>query len=108
MAETLAAEAAAFVQARRAEVFGTGAGAVNAPAVVRSKSTPTDPVTVVDTETEHLLRDRLAQLRPGDPILGEEGGGPTDLTAASAGVLYLPDGVRMADRDPHSWSPSFQ
>ncbi len=94
VAETLAAEAAAFVQARRAEVFGTGAGAVNAPAVVRSKSTPTDPVTVVDTETEHLLRDRLAQLRPGDPILGEEGGGPTDLTAASAGeVTWVVDPI---------------
>jgi len=84
VAETLAAEAAAFVRARRAEVFGACAGAVDAPAVVRSKSTPTDPVTVVDTETERLLRDRLAQLRPGDPILGEEGGGPT---AASAGAV---------------------
>ena len=37
-----------------------------------AKSTPTDPVTVVDTETERLLRDRLAELRPGDPVLGEE------------------------------------
>src|SRR6201999_569864 len=44
----------------------------------RSKRTPTDPVTGAETETERLLRDRLAQLRPGDPILGEEGGGPTD------------------------------
>ena len=32
-------------------------------------------MTVVDTETERLLRDRLAELRPGDPVLGEEGGG---------------------------------
>jgi myo-inositol-1(or 4)-monophosphatase len=77
VAETLAAEAAAFVRSRRAEVFGAAAGAPGS-GVVRSKSTPTDPVTVVDTETERLLRDRLAQLRPGDPILGEEGGGPTD------------------------------
>ncbi|HKH53086.1 MAG TPA: inositol monophosphatase family protein, partial [Mycobacterium sp.] len=44
-------------------------------AVVRTKSTPTDPVTVVDTETERLLRDRLAELRPGEHILGEEEGG---------------------------------
>jgi myo-inositol-1(or 4)-monophosphatase len=89
VAETLAAEAASFVRARRAEVFGAGAGALDGPAdgVVRAKSTPTDPVTVVDTETERLLRDRLAQLRPGDPILGEEGGGPTDLTATSAGAV---------------------
>jgi myo-inositol-1(or 4)-monophosphatase len=54
---------------------------------VRSKSTPTDPVTVVDTETERLLRDRLAQLRPGEPILGEEGGGPADPTATTDGAL---------------------
>src|SRR5271154_2492252 len=87
VAETLAAEAAEFVRARRAEVFGACAGALNAPAsgVVRSKSTPTDPVTVVDTETERLLRDRLAELRPGDPILGEEGGGPAGAAAVPGG-----------------------
>ena len=44
---------------------------------MRAKSTPTDPVTVVDTETERLLRDRLAELRPGEHILGEEEGGST-------------------------------
>src|ERR1700691_1716629 len=86
VAERLAAEGAEFVRCRRAEVFGAHAGALHAQAsgAVRSKSTPTDPVTVVDTETERLLRDRLARLRPGDPILGEEGGGPT---AASAGAV---------------------
>lgn len=82
VAETLAAEAAEFVRSRRAEVFGAHAGKTDSGAV-RSKSTPTDPVTVVDTETERLLRDRLAELRPGDPILGEEGGGPTEQQAAS-------------------------
>ncbi len=86
VAETLAAEAAEFVRSRRAEVFGAAAGGAGSGAV-RSKSTPTDPVTVVDTETERLLRDRLAQLRPGDPILGEEGGGPTDPTATPDGAL---------------------
>ncbi|MGO8767811.1 MAG: inositol monophosphatase family protein [Mycobacterium sp.] len=75
VAEALAAEAADFVRRRRAEVFGADSGAAGGGAV-RSKSTPTDPVTVVDTETERLLRDRLAQMRPGDPVLGEEGGGP--------------------------------
>src|SRR5271154_693329 len=89
VAETLAAEAAEFVRCRRAEVFGACPGALNAKAsgAVRSKSTPTDPVTVVDTETERLLRDRLAQLRPGDPILGEEGGGPADPATTSAGAV---------------------
>jgi myo-inositol-1(or 4)-monophosphatase len=81
VAETLAGQAAQFVRRRRAEVFGAqthGSGAV------RTKSTPTDPVTVVDTETERLLRDRLADLRPDEPILGEEGGGPTAAPAAGA------------------------
>jgi len=87
VAEALASEAAEFVRHRRADVFGEDgrAGGVGA---VRSKSTPTDPVTVVDTETENLLRDRLALLRPGDPILGEEGGGPAD-TATSAVTWVL-------------------
>jgi myo-inositol-1(or 4)-monophosphatase len=78
IAEQLATEAAEFIQRRRAEVFGTAASPGAAPAV-RTKSTPTDPVTVVDTETERLLRDRLAELRPGEHILGEEeGGSPAD------------------------------
>lgn len=74
VAETIAAEAAQYVAARRIEVFGNGSA--SSGQAVRSKSAPTDPVTVVDTETERLLRDRLATLRPGDPVLGEEGGGP--------------------------------
>lgn len=69
----LAAEAAAHVRRRRPEVFGAAA----AGGSVRTKSTPTDPVTVVDTETERLLRDRLAATRPGEPVLGEEEGGPS-------------------------------
>ncbi|OIN80590.1 inositol monophosphatase [Mycobacterium malmoense] len=86
VAETLAAEAAEFVRRRRAEVFGTKAERA-ARGAVRSKSTPTDPVTVVDTEAERLLRERLAALRPGDPILGEEGGGPTDPAGTPAGSV---------------------
>ncbi|MGW0158407.1 inositol monophosphatase family protein [Mycobacterium sp. NPDC003323] len=71
VAEQLATEAAAFVRTRRAEVFG----ATPAAGAVESKSTPTDPVTVVDKETERLLRERLAELRPADHVLGEEEGG---------------------------------
>ncbi len=77
VAERLATEAAEFVRRRRAELFGSAAAPAAAGDAVRAKSTPTDPVTVVDTETERLLRDRLAELRPGERILGEEGGGPT-------------------------------
>ena len=86
MAETLAGEAAAFVRRRRSEVFGTGVGG-GGDAAVRTKTTPTDPVTVVDTETERLLRDQLAQLRSGDAVLGEEIGGPTDPAANAAGTV---------------------
>lgn len=93
VAETLAAEAADFVRRRRAEVFGADASVADSGAV-RSKSTPTDPVTIVDTETERLLRDRLAQLRPGDPILGEEGGGPADpATTPADAVTWVLDPV---------------
>jgi myo-inositol-1(or 4)-monophosphatase len=93
VAEQLAAEAAEFVRRRRTEVFGPGSAepgpggtepAAQAVRAVRSKSTPTDPVTVVDTETERLLRDRLAALRPGEAILGEEEGG---LVGADRGEL---------------------
>jgi len=86
VAETLTGEAAAFVRRRRSEVFGPEARAEGS-AAVRTKTTPTDPVTVVDTETERLLRDRLAQLRSGDPVLGEEIGGPADPTARAAGTV---------------------
>jgi len=89
IAEGLAADAAAFVRRRRAEVFGDG---VEHP--VRAKSTPTDPVTVVDTETERMLRDRLAELRPGEPILGEEeGGSPNAVPGRPLWVLDPIDGT---------------
>ena len=88
VAETLAGEAAAFVRRRRAEVFGADAGA-GGDAAVQTKTTPTDPVTVVDTETERLLRDRLAQLRSGDAILGEEIGGPADPPTSGAVTWVL-------------------
>jgi myo-inositol-1(or 4)-monophosphatase len=81
VAEGLAAEAAEFVRRRRTEVFGDAAERDAGESAVRSKSSPTDPVTIVDTETERLLRDRLAVLRPGDPILGEEGGGAARVEA---------------------------
>jgi len=77
VAEQLATEAADFVRRRRDEVFGATADS-GSESKVRTKSTPTDPVTVVDTETERLLRNRLAELRPADHVLGEEEGGRPD------------------------------
>jgi myo-inositol-1(or 4)-monophosphatase len=93
VAEQLATEAAAFVRQRRREVFGDSQGSGIAGPVVRAKSTPTDPVTVVDTETERLLRDRLAELRPGEHILGEEEGGSTGGRDGLTWVLDPIDGT---------------
>ena len=70
----MAGEAAQFVRRRRSELFDTGEADAGRSAI-RTKSGPTDPVTLADTETEQLIRARLAALRPGEPILGEEGGG---------------------------------
>lgn len=90
VAEQLAVEAAGFVRRRRAEIFGDGPDSRPSGSVT-SKSTPTDPVTVADTETERLLRDRLDALRPGEPILGEEGGGPA--ATAEGGVCWVVDPI---------------
>lgn len=40
----------------------------------RTKSSSTDPVTVIDTSVEDHLRAEVAAARPGDRVLGEEGG----------------------------------
>jgi myo-inositol-1(or 4)-monophosphatase len=84
VAEQVVGEAAAFVRSRRAQLFGP---AGHAPATVRAKSSPTDPVTLADTETERLVRDRLAQLRPGEAILGEEQGGEQDQVSGRPGAV---------------------
>ncbi|OBK72713.1 inositol monophosphatase family protein [Mycobacterium sp. 1164985.4] len=90
VAEQLATEAAAFVRRRRAEVFD---GPSHDAPGVRTKSSPTDPVTVVDTETERLIRDRLAELRPGEHVLGEEEGGSPARGDALTWVLDPIDGT---------------
>lgn len=57
---------------------------------VETKSSDTDVVTAVDHASEELIRRRLAELRPGEPVLGEEGGG-----VAAASV--------QGDADPVTW-----
>ncbi len=42
--------------------------------VVGTKSSPSDVVTEMDRAAEDLIRDRLLAARPGDAVLGEEGG----------------------------------
>jgi myo-inositol-1(or 4)-monophosphatase len=56
---------------------------------VSTKSTPTDVVTASDTALEAHVRARLAQLRPGDPVVGEEGGG----TAVDGTVTWVVDPI---------------
>ncbi|WP_043614154.1 inositol monophosphatase family protein [Nonomuraea candida] len=41
---------------------------------VETKSSPTDVVTALDKASEELIRERILAARPGDRILGEEGG----------------------------------
>lgn len=78
VAVEVAESAAALVRRRRPEVFGGEEGS-GVQGAVQTKSTRTDPVTVVDTESETLVRSLLARMRPGDAILGEEGGGSAAL-----------------------------
>jgi len=42
--------------------------------VIDTKSSPTDVVTEMDRAAEELIRQRVLTARPGDAILGEEGG----------------------------------
>jgi myo-inositol-1(or 4)-monophosphatase len=67
LAESVAREAGA----RLLDAFG--ALSEGSPAIA-SKSSPTDLVSEVDLAVERLIRDRLQAERPGDAILGEEGG----------------------------------
>ncbi|WP_313674324.1 inositol monophosphatase family protein [Mycolicibacterium sp.] len=92
VAEQLVSEAADFVRRRRAEMLGAGAAGADSAAVrtaVQTKSSRTDPVTKADTETEKLVRGRLGEMRPGDSILGEEGGG----TSSGAVVRWVVDPI---------------
>ncbi len=54
---------------------------------ITSKSTPTDLVSEADHNAERLIRDRIESARPGDGVLGEEGGDHTGTT----GVRWIVD-----------------
>lgn len=57
--------------------------------VAATKSTEVDIVTVMDQRSEQLLRDRLAQVRPDDGILGEEG----DSVGGTSGITWVLDPI---------------
>ena len=54
---------------------------------VAAKSSATDPVTDADRDAEALLRERIGASRPGDAILGEEGGA----VAGESGLRWVID-----------------
>ncbi len=55
---------------------------------VETKSSPTDVVTAMDRAAEEFIVGRLLGARPGDGVLGEEGGGGGE---ASTGVRWIID-----------------
>jgi myo-inositol-1(or 4)-monophosphatase len=88
IAVEVAEMAAEHIRRRRPEVFGgVGAGRLDAAAAVRTKTSVNDPVTVVDTETEQLIRTLLARRRPHDGVLGEEAGEQAGTDAGADAVV---------------------
>ncbi|UBU10785.1 inositol monophosphatase family protein [Nonomuraea gerenzanensis] len=64
LAEDIAREAGDMLLAKRPTMSGE----------IETKSSPTDVVTALDKASEELIRERILAARPGDRILGEEGG----------------------------------
>lgn len=91
VAIAVAERAAAHVRERRPQIFGAHATADRD--VVTTKSAPTDPVTVADTEAEEVIRAELAARRPADAILGEEGGGAREVPTGIRWVVDPIDGT---------------
>jgi myo-inositol-1(or 4)-monophosphatase len=56
------------------------------PTGVRTKSSPTDLVSDADVAAEHAIRAVLARRRPGDTVVGEEGG-----TVGDGGLRWYVD-----------------
>ena len=95
-AKHLAREAGRFAAERRLELTASGLE-------IQSKGTQ-DFVTIVDVETEHLLRGRLQKTFPGDGFLGEEGG----LQATDQGLWVVDpiDGTANFMRNLADWAVS--
>ena len=81
-AVTIAAAAAKVIAERRAAIE-------NLQAVTTTKSSDVDPVTIVDTAAEEVIRTMLTELRPGDGMIGEEG----TATTATTGVTWIVDPI---------------
>ena len=68
LARAAAEDAAGMLAGRRPP------GPLGRPAVASTKSSPTDVVTEMDRAAEAMIAGRILSERPGDAILGEEGG----------------------------------
>src|SRR3954452_12805380 len=55
---------------------------------VPAKTSPTDPVSEADLAAERALREILSKRRPGDAVLGEEGG---QAGAGDTGLRWVVD-----------------
>src|SRR6201996_4258525 len=80
----LAAETATATAAMLAEE-----GTRQRPEVVQTKSSLTDVVTAMDRRAEAMITERIRAVRPGDSILGEEGG--ENRGAGESGVRWIVD-----------------
>ena len=80
LATRIAIEAGELAVRRRAEGV----------TVAASKSSLEDVVTQADRDTEDLIRSMLAEARPDDGILGEEGGGTV---AGTSGLTWVVDPI---------------
>src|SRR5438552_1233580 len=85
MSDELAGLCVELAEGAAARVRERGPGGL----ALATKSTATDLVTEADKATERWLVERLAVRRPGDAILGEEGGD----RAGGSGVRWLLDPI---------------
>lgn len=83
VAESVAGQAAELVARTRAAAVTD----------VDTKSSQTDVVTAADRDAERLIREQLARLRPGEPVLGEEEGGAAHGTGGLCWVVDPIDGT---------------
>lgn len=79
LARAIALEAGELAAARRREGVQVAA----------TKSSIVDVVTAADREVEELIRQRIAEARPQDAVLGEEGGS----TGGTSGVTWVVDPI---------------
>ncbi|MBV9208160.1 MAG: inositol monophosphatase [Actinobacteria bacterium] len=64
------------------------------PEVIETKSSPTDVVTEMDRRSEALITGWIREVRPGDAVLGEEGGQTAGGRPANQGDAGPGDGER--------------